>query len=128
MKRVGENCAACNRWVPSFVRTCSQCGLPSTRAQVENLGRFLSGEGASTCPNRRKQRAEVPKKPAPATLALAAPCAREAPEPSAYKLYNMKQIRERLAAGVRPAHLARELGVSPATVGRMQKRMANGQG
>jgi len=53
VKRVGENCAGCNRWVPSFVRTCPGCGLPSSRAQVENLARFLSGEGDSTRPLHR---------------------------------------------------------------------------
>ena len=53
MKRVGENCAGCNRWRPSFARTCAQCGLPSLRAQVENLGAFLSGERGGTRPERR---------------------------------------------------------------------------
>ena len=40
----------------------------------------------------------------------------------------VKLIRERLAAGVRPSHVARELGVAPSTIGRIQKRIEAAKG
>jgi hypothetical protein len=122
MKRVGENCASCNRWVPSFARTCTVCGLPSSRVQVENLARFLSGEGALTRPaariSERYHGAERPRVVRP----------RAEPTASLTQRYSVKLIRERLAAGVRPSHVARELGVAPATIGRIQKRIEAAKG
>lgn len=122
MKRVGENCSACKRWVPSFVRACVECGLPSSRVQVENLARFLSGDGATTRPGARIS----PRYHGPERARVVRP--RAEPEASSTQRYNVKLIRERLAAGVRPSHVARELGVAPSTIGRIQKRIEAAKG
>jgi hypothetical protein len=124
VRTVGENCTGCGRWRPSFARVCVSCNLPSPRRQVENLLAFLNGERGNTRPESRtsetyhgtpKQRPVAPKRRVPQ---------RDPKEPLKH---NVRAIRERLAAGTPAAHVAKELGISAATMSRIKKRFLHGK-